>query len=95
MKKQEKIDFEKIIEHFGKEAQTIKIGEECCELSAVIFQSLCPTKPKKENEDKLYSELADVYNVMNQAMLIFDSERIKGEARLKRKKCIHKYILNQ
>ena len=81
-----------ILDHFGKDVQIVKIGEECSELATVIFKSLCPTKDPSDIEEELYSELADVYNLMKQALLIYDSERIKSIAQMKRSYCIAKYV---
>jgi len=83
-----------ILDHFGKDKQIIKIGEECSELATVILKSLCSTKDKEQIESEMYSELADVYNVMKQALLIFDAERIMDIAQSKRTKCINSYIKN-
>lgn len=88
---QEKEEILSILKYHGNETQIIKLGEECGELSVMVLQRLCPTKDKASNEEKMYEELADVYNVFHQAMMIFDSDRIKQIAAAKRMKHILKH----
>ena len=71
------------------------MGEECSELSATIFQSMCATKDKSKNEQQMYSELADVWNVLNQMFLVYDERRIKSIAQMKRTQCIEGYLINK
>lgn len=91
MTQQEREQSQKILNHFGEPAQRIKLGEECAELATTILQSLCPTKNPKKIEQKLYSELADVYNLMLQSEFVFDFGRVKSIAAMKRETCIDNY----
>lgn len=67
---------ENAIVRWGRNNQINKIQEELLELSLVLNQLKCPTKDTEEMEFKLYDELADVVIMMEQAKILFDSDRI-------------------
>ena len=61
-----KIEF--ILRHYSPEAQTVKAIEELAELQAELAKML----NKQGGHDTLVSEMADVYIMMTQLMVIFD-----------------------
>ena len=61
-----KIEF--ILRHYSPEAQTVKAIEELAELQAELAKLL----NKQGGHDALVSEMADVYIMMTQLMVIFD-----------------------
>lgn len=73
----------KAIEHFGKDVQIDKIQEEAMELALILHQFKCPTKDKDKMLPQVYSELADMKIMMQQAEILFDKDRIDAIVELK------------
>ncbi|MES2133683.1 MAG: hypothetical protein V4506_15140 [Bacteroidota bacterium] len=82
----------KCIKKWGVQSQRNKIIEECLELALALQQTSCVTKDKKNNESNVYSELADVIIMMEQAKKIFDYERIKFNVKVKLRLLDEKYF---
>ena len=78
---------------WGRETQINKLQEESLELALAINQHNCPTKNKKELEDKIYDELADVKIMMCQAEnFLFDKDRIDERVKFKLNRMREKYF---
>lgn len=84
---------ENAITKWGIQNQIHKIQEEALELALVLNQSQCPTKDKNEMYEKIYDELADMAIMMEQAHLLFDSNKITERVNFKIKKMQTKYGL--
>lgn len=65
-----------LLHRFGNEVQINKIIEEILELAVELNRLNCPTKDPEKLIDRIHEELADVQNVMKQARLIFDANKI-------------------
>ena len=66
----------KALEKWGHETQVNKLQEETLELALILNQRNCPTKNPKRMEHELYTELADVTIMMEQAKILFDKDKI-------------------
>lgn len=88
----EKEEMEIILNHFGKNDQIVKFGEECSEATTEILKWLCSTKDKNQVWESIKYEVADVYNVLGQMMSIIGEDEVKQIASSKRTLCIRKYI---
>lgn len=92
MTEQEKAEMSIILNHFGKDDQIIKFGEECSEATSEVLKWLCSTKDKTKVWESLKYEAADVYNTLGQMMEILGEDEIKQIAASKRTLCIRQYI---
>ena len=72
---------ELILEHYGLEAQTIKAIEELAELQVELAKML----NKQSGHDALISEIADVYIMLTQLMVIFDIDVEEIDLEMSRK----------
>ena len=88
----EKNEMQIILNHFGKNDQIVKFGEECPEAATEVLKWLCSTKDKKVVWESLKGEVADAYNVVGQMMKVFGEDEIKQIAASKRTLCIRQYI---
>jgi phosphoribosyl-ATP pyrophosphohydrolase len=61
-----KKDYEKIIEHKGGENQVVKVIEEMAELTIELISE------KGNDVDKIAGEISDLFNMLNQMLLVFD-----------------------
>ena len=72
---------ELILEHYGPEAQTVKAIEELAELQAELAKML----NKQSGHDALISEMADVYIMLTQLVVIFDIDVEEIDLEMSRK----------
>ena len=74
-----KIEF--ILRHYSPEAQTVKAIEELAELQAELAKLL----NKQSSHAELVGEMADVYIMLTQLMVIFDIDTEEFDIEISRK----------
>lgn len=72
---------EKAVRRWGKDAQLLVMAEECSELIKAILKVV--SRGKKDKEEDIVEELADVIIMANQLVYIYGEERVKKHIEFK------------
>lgn len=88
-----KKEIKKIINHFGSVNQIVKAIEECSELSVKLAKAIPSYRElTKEQVSSITEEMADVYIMLEQLILIFDNEKeVKKQIEFKKDRTLKRY----
>jgi NTP pyrophosphatase (non-canonical NTP hydrolase) len=71
-----KLKLKRILTHFGNKSQIEKLVEELLELALAIQHSKSPRYKLLNHGDYIQNEIADVFIMLNQALIIYNIENI-------------------